>query len=434
MTKVYREQDRSPSIAYGEHALARIGICIAILTVCGMGSRAVRGEDWPQFLGLRRDGTSQESNLATAIGQAGLARLWSKRVGDGFAGPVVVENRLILFHQIGEEEVVECLDATTGGSLWKSGYASDFGGGMFRERGPRGTPTIAGGQVVTFGGGGVLACFDLESGEQRWRRSLHNEYRVPEGFFGVACSPLVFDKLVLVNLGATEGAGLVAIDRKTGKTVWTATSDEAGYSSPVLVSADGEQQALFFARSGLHAVDPATGEVRSFLRWRARIHASVNAATPIVVGQRVFISSSYSTGAALVQITHTGCQPIWKTNDVLDCHYNTPVHHNGFLYGIDGRQEHGARLVCVELATGRSVWTNERYGCASVILADGRLWILSERGTLEVADATPEAFRSRGKMDLVSGVCRAHPALANGRFYARGASELVCLNLRAAQP
>jgi outer membrane protein assembly factor BamB len=304
---------------------------------------------------------------------------------------------------------------------------------MFREVGPRATPTIADGAVFTLGGGGVLHCLDFDTGAVRWRRDLHVDFHVPESFFGVACSPLVAAGKVFINVGAPAGAAFVALDCRTGKTAWTSANDEASYSSPVVTDAGDKQFVLFFARSGLHGVDLETGASRFFLRWRARIDASVNAAAPLVIGNRVFISASYNTGAALLRLNADGYDTLWTRTGSLDCHYNTAVYHEGHLYGVDGRQEAGAQLRCVELRTGKPVWTQPGYGCAAIILAEARLWVLGERGHLELVDATPTQFRSRGRSAVLSGVCRAHPALANGRYYARSATELVCLDLRRAK-
>lgn len=391
------------------------------------------GEDWPQFLGPRRDGTSSETGLLEALTDAQPNVLWRREVGGGFSGPVIFGERLFLFHQVGGDEVVECLDAATGAARWRAAYPSAFAGGLFRDPGPRATPSVVADRVYTFGGGAVLQCLDAQSGTVVWRRQLAEETPIPESFFGAASSPLVENKLLLVNVGAPAGSGIVAFDRDTGKTVWKSADDEAGYASPVVAEVGGKRLVYVFARTGLHAVDPQTGQEQFFFRFRARIHASVNAATPLAIGDKLFLSASYNTGAALLHVTTEGYQTIWNRIGALDAHYNTPVHVAGFLYGIDGRQEEGARLRCIELASGQPRWTVERYGCASIIVADGKLWLIGEKGTLELARVEPREFRSLGRQSIVKGVVRAHAALANGRLYARSAAELVCLDIRKRQ-
>ena len=177
---------------------------------------------------------------------------------------------------------------------------------------------------------------------------------------------------------------------------------------------------------------PRPGERRHSFQQEmasARIAASVNAATPLVVGDEVFITSSYNTGAALCKVTKDAITEIWANDETLSCHYDTPVRHEGFLYGVDGRQEEGGRLRCVEWKTGKVRWTVEGFGCASAIVADGRLILLTEAGDLVLADATAEKYRELARATLFTGPCRAHPALANGRLYTRDSKQLACWNL-----
>src|SRR5439155_16818376 len=224
-----------------------------------------------------------------------------------------------------------------------------------------------------------LRCLELETGAKVWAHSLTADYSPRKGFFGVATSPLVEDKLVLVNVGA-KGAGVVAFDKETGKEIWKATDQEASYASPVAATIDGVRHIFFVKREGLVSLDPANGAVRFSKRWRARINASVNAATPLVVNDELFLSASYGTGAVLLKVGKTGVDEIWKSDDVLSNHYATSVYADGFLYGFDGRQEERARFRCVEWKTGKVRWTQEAFGCGSMILAEARLIVLTEAG------------------------------------------------------
>ena len=386
--------------------------------------------DWPTFLGPNRDGRSDETGLASEFPKSGPPALWRRSVGAGFSGPVVAGDRLVLFHQVDEKMVVECMNAATGKTVWKKSYPTRFRAGYGSGPGPRATPTIADGHVFTMDPESVLQCLRLGDGELVWRRELAKEYEIPEGFFGVSSSPLVEGDALLVNLGAPAGAGLAALDRKTGKTIWTSTDDTAGYASPVAATIDGRRYAFFFARTGLHAVDPITGKQRFFFRWRARMNASVNAATPLVIGDRVFISSAYNVGATLLKVTPSGQEPLWKLQQVLSNQYNTCVVHDGHLYGIDGRADIGiASLRCVDIETGKPEWSEEGFGCATIVFAEGRLYLLNEQGILTVAPATPDGYRPTARVSILKPTCRAHPALANGRFHARNGRELVALDL-----
>lgn len=388
--------------------------------------------DWPQFLGLHRNGTSPETDLAASWPRKGPPLLWEKDVGDGYSGPVVAGDRLILFYAVGKDDVVDCLDAKTGKEIWKTSYTSGYTDDYGKGDGPRATPLIAGNRVYTLGAAGHLSAFAMSDGKRHWQTVLPEKYEIRKGFFGVATSPLLGGDHLLINVGGKDGAGIVAFDKDTGKEVWKATDQQASYSSPVLAKIDGVRHALFFTREGIVSLDPATGKERFSRRWRARIDASVNAAAPVVAGDLVFVSSSYNTGALVLRLKKDGVEEVWKGDEILSCHFNTPVAKDGFLYGIDGRQEgRTTRLVCVELKTGKLRWAQERYGCASIILANGHLILLTEDGDLVLAEANPDAYKEKARATILkTPPCRAEIALANGRLYARDGKKLGCWDLR----
>jgi outer membrane protein assembly factor BamB len=386
--------------------------------------------DWPQFLGPARNGSSPETKLIDSLPTDKPRPKWRVEIGGGYSSPVVVGGQVLQFHWKDGQETLEAFAISMGQSIWKVGYPCEYAGGMFREQGPRATPTVVGDDVLTFGSDGVLQCVSLKKGEVRWRRALQKEFEVPDSFFGVASSPLVVDGLALVNLGARNGAGICAFRLTDGSLAWKATDDEASYSSPVLATLDGKPTALFFARSGLHAIDLATGKERFFFRWRARMDASVNAATPLVWNDQVFLTTSYGVGAVLLDCRGDEPKVVWKSADGLAAHFNTPVKVGEHLYGIDGRQEGGARLVCVEAQTGKLCWDVPDFGCATIIAAEGKLFLLRESGELVLCRASPESFQRLGGTILTSKLCRAAPALADGKLYIRSESELICLDVR----
>jgi outer membrane protein assembly factor BamB len=385
--------------------------------------------DWPQWLGPERNGVSTETGLLQSWPKEGPPIVWQREVGEGFSGPVVAGDQLILFHRVGAREVVEGLNAADGKERWKfsypTGYRDDFGKG----NGPRSTPLVAGGRVYTLGAEGRMHCLELETGKMVWERSLNEDYHVRKGFFGVATSPLLESDLVLVNAGG-KGAGIVALDKDTGREVWKATDDEASYSSPVAATVDGTRSVFFFTRDGLVALDPLTGAVRFRKHWRSRLNASVNAATPLVCDGHVFLTASYGTGAILLRVRKDSVDEVWHSDDVLSAHYGTPVPQGDVLYGFDGRQEEGPRLRCADWKTGKVRWTREDFGCGSIVLADGNLIVLTEAGDLVLVEATPSAYHEKARAAVLSGPCRAQLALADGRLYGRGDRKLVCWNLK----
>lgn len=385
--------------------------------------------DWPQFLGPTRNGVSPESGLAGSWPKDGPPIVWQRRVGRGWSGPVVAGNRLILFHRRGDKEVVECLDAANGKEQWKFDYATTYVDDFNFDPGPRSTPLIAGDRVYTLGAEGRMHCLELASGRKIWDRALDEEYKVRKGFFGVATSPVLEGDLLLVNIGGRD-AGIVALHKDTGKEAWRATNHAASYSSPVVATVDGVRHALFFTREGIVSLDPATGKERFSKRWRSRMDNSVNAASPVVVGNDVFFSACYDTGGILLTARKDGFDEVWSNDESMSNHYGTSIYHDGYLYGFHDRQERKAHLRCIEWKTGKVKWTQERFGCGSMIRAGDDLIILSEDGDLVLAEATPRGYKEKARANVLGTSCRAQIALANGRLYARDTLKLVCLDLR----
>lgn len=396
----------------------------------GLTAVSASASDWPQFLGPNRNGTYPGTNLAVSWPKEGPPILWQKNIGQGFGGPVVASSKLILFHRVEDRETIECLDAQSGKQHWMFDYPTAYRDDFGFDGGPRATPAIDGTRVYTFGAEGMLLSLELDSGGKLWSVDTKKQFQAPKGFFGIACSPLVEGKLVLLNIGGADGSGIVAFDKMTGDVVWRVTEDEASYSSPIAATINGKRQSLVLTREELVSVDPANGRVLFQFPWRPAMNASVSAAVPLVVDDQIFLSASYGAGAVLLRVGNDKPDKIWSADGVLSNHYATSVHHNGFLYGFDGRQEQSCNLRCVELKTGRIRWSRDRFGAGTILLAGDQLLILSEKGELIRAPATPTEFKPSARVQILPVQVRAHPAVANGLFYARSTAKLVCVDLR----
>jgi outer membrane protein assembly factor BamB len=399
---------------------------VSALTLAALAAQPA-STDWPQFLGPQRDGVYR----GPAIGwSGGVPRVvWQKEIGQGLSGPVVAEGRLILFHRVGDKELVESFDAKTGAHQWTYGYPTAYRDDFGFDEGPRAVPVVSNGVVYTFGAEGQLHAVSLQTGTRLWSEDTMRRFGVAKGFFGAAGSPLVEDGRVIANVGG-KGAGIVAFDAKTGKPLWTSTDDEASYSSPIGATFAGRRLALFLTRSGLVALDPASGRVQAERRWRARQAASVNAATPLVIGDIIFVSAEYGPGAGAFRFDGSRLTDLWSSNDALSNHYATSVHHGGVLYGFHGRQEFGPALRAVDLLTGKVRWSQDGFHAGSITLAGDRLVIVREDGELVVAPAAPAAFRPIAQARVLAPTVRAFPALADGLLYLRNEKTLVCLDLR----
>jgi len=383
--------------------------------------------DWPQFLGPARNGVSEETVEAWA---APLKKLWTFEAGQGFAAPVVAQGKVLLFHRTGNEERLTALDPNTGKTLWSTAaptaYRDDFG----FDEGPRAAPVVAGDRVFVYGAEGVLRAADLATGKWLWSVDVMKAYAVEKGFFGAAGAPLHHEGRILINAGGKD-AGIIAFDAASGRELWRATSDPAGYSSGVTATLNGKTTAVFFTRNGLAVLDPATGAVIREMRWRSRSNASVNAATPLVDGNRIFLSASYGTGAMLVDAATW--KPVWSNDDSLSNHYATSVKVGPYLYGFHGRQETGQELRCVEWATGKVRWSQGGLPAGTLLAAKDRLLILTEDGELILTPASPGGFRPLTRGRILDGVVRAHAALSDGRLFVRNASTLHCVSVKVKQ-
>ncbi len=244
----------------------------------------------------------------------------------------MADGKLILFSRQGDNERVQCLDAASSKAIWSADYPTAYQDDFGFDDGPRATPSIDGNHVYTFGAEGSLRCWDLGSGKPLWAIDTTAQFHQSKGFFGMACSPLIEGDAVILNVGG-RGAGVVAFDKGSGKVMWQATDDEASYASPVAATFGGKRYVLALTRSGLDAFEPTGGRVLFRFPWRSPMNASVNAATPLVIDDRVFVSASYETGAALLRFREAGPEKIWSGDDILSNHY------------ARGKNE----LVCVDL-------------------------------------------------------------------------------------
>lgn len=386
--------------------------------------------DWPQHLGPNRDGHSSETGLNWTWGKGGPPVAWKKDVGSGFAGVAAAGGKVFLFHRVGDQEVLAALDPATGNEAWaykaRTKYVDDFG----FDDGPRCVPVVADGRVFALGPNGDLHAVNAADGAKLWSRNVRTDYGAPKGYFGVAAGPVVIGTHLLVNVGA-KGAGVVAFDTATGKELWKATDDPGSYASANVVALEGKLFAVFFTRSGLVVLDPASGAVRYKLPFRSRLDASVNAAAPVVKGDEVLLTASYGTGASLWKLGGKEPEEVWANDRSLSCHYNTPVLVGDYLYGVHGRQEGGgAELRCVEWKTGAVKWSVPRFGVASVIAVDGGLLAVTEGGELLRFAADPAAYKEAARAKVLDGVIRAAPALSDGRLYVRDEKRLVCVKLK----
>jgi outer membrane protein assembly factor BamB len=385
---------------------------------------AARADDWPCWRGPNHNGISAETRWLDAWPKDGPPVVWRAAVGTGFSAVAVSRGRLYAMGNADDKDTVFCLDAVTGKQLWTHAYDAPRDPNNF-EGGPTATPAADGDRVYTMSRQGDLFGFDAATGKIVWSKNVVKEanQRVPT--WGLAGSPVIHDDFLLLNLGE---AG-IALDKATGKVVWSSANGDPGYSSPVPFRRGGEWFALVSSGDAYAAVNVRTGKELWRVSWRTRY--GVNAADPIVAGDQVFVTSGYDKGAARLKMAEGEPAVVWQNKNLRN-QINSSVLVDGFLYGFDGDTSSRAKLKCVDWKTGAVRWEEEGFGCGSLAAAAGKLMVLSDGGELVIAPASPEKFRPSARAKVLDGKCWTVPVLANGRIYCRSADgDLACVNVRA---
>jgi outer membrane protein assembly factor BamB len=441
---------------------------------------AARTSDWPCFLGPSQDGTSPETGIATHLDPSSDGRtcpvpLWSVIKGESYSAPSIKDSRLILFHRLLDNEVVECLDAENGNLCWSYGYPTAYRDRYHYLSGPRATPAIDEDRVYTCGAQGMLHCFDLKTGHVYWQRNLAQDFDLEEGFFGFTPSPIIEKELLILNLGRKRGGSVAAFDKYRGALKWL-SDDKWGrsYATPVVQTMQGRRVLLVFAGGmsdppvgGLLGLEPESGAIHFRFPWRSPRLFSVNASSPVVSGNRVFISSSYDVYGAMIEVQPDLTHKLAYSTRTYASHWMTPILRDGYLYGFFNNL-----LVCMEWETGSLAWKQtlkqvegdreserpispsgrkvgaDRYreppgkqgfGFGSLIWAGGHFICLGETGLLAWLDLSPSGCRIISSCRLFSAdQTWTAPVLSKGLLYINQnlpgrecPPRLLCYDIRA---
>lgn len=396
------------------------------LVVLAAGARAA---DWPNWLGPNRNGTSPETGLLTTWPSTGPKVLWKAPGGDGYSSVAVADARAITLVQRGGKEIVVALDAVKGKELWTTPLAPEFKNSY--GNGPRSTPTIDGNFVFVQSVTGALACLKADTGTVVWQKNILKEFGGKNITWGLSASPLVEGSLVMVLPGA-KGAGVAAFDKKTGALAWKTGSDKAAYASPIAVSVDGKRQVIFFNAAGLLAVTPDTGKELWRVPWTTEFDCNI--ATPLVIGDLLFVSSGEDVGCAMFKLKgDTAPDVVWQSRGkkgAMTNYWANAVVHEFHLYGFSGEFDKRIDLNCVDVKTGAVKWSRPDFGKGSVTLADGHLFITTKKGDLVLVRATPERYEEKARVARL-GENRTVPTLANKRLYLRDKKDIYCLDVGA---
>ncbi|HUG68545.1 MAG TPA: PQQ-binding-like beta-propeller repeat protein [Pirellulaceae bacterium] len=428
-----------------------------------------KGVDWPDFLGPNRDSKSSETGIISPWPEAGLKIVWQRELQTGYGIGSISKGRMYQFERQDNQATLLCLVAETGEELWRFQYPTDYEDLLGYNNGPRCSPVIDGDRVYIYGAEGMLHCLQAVDGKLVWKLDVNAKYGVAQNFFGVGSTPVVEGDLLICMVGGSppgspglyesggqidgNGTGVVAFNKFTGEAKYEITDELASYSSPQLATIHGRRWCFMFARGGVVGFEPASGKVDFQYPWRSPKLESVNAATPVVVGNEVFISETYSIGSSLLAVKPGGYDLVWADDPsprkpkAMLAHWNTGIYLAGYLYGCSGRNPPDADLRCIDWKTGKVQWveqlppeTRER---SSLLYVDGHFVELGEYGILKLLRANPKKYELVSEMlllreqtnpafqprPLLKHPAWAAPILSHGLLYVRGDDRLVCLEL-----
>jgi outer membrane protein assembly factor BamB len=382
--------------------------------------------DWPQWRGPNRDGISKETGLLKEWPSQGPPLIWKTNgTGQGYSSMAISQGRLFTLGIRGNSEFVIAFDVATGRPLWVRPHGTPFRND--RGDGPRGTPTIDGDRLYALGANGDLSCLEVSNGQTVWSLNVLQKFGASNIHWGLSESPLVLDDRVLVNAGGPN-ASVVALNKKDGSLIWKSQSDKAGYSSAMPLQMDGIPQAIFFTSSRALGLDVRDG--RLLWEYSRVANSTANAATPVVRNNRVFLSSDYGTGCALLELKPKGkeftVQEIYFNQNMKN-HHSSCVLVGDTLYGYSS-----SILTALRFDDGQVAWKNRSVGKGSLIYAEGHLYCFSEKGEVGLVEATPDEYREKGRFSIrqESLPTWSHPVIAGGHLYLRDQDTIYAFDIR----
>ncbi len=386
----------------------------AILCASSAASGANSVDDWTQWRGPNGSGISAETQWS-----AGGSELWTKSVGLGYSSVVVSGDRLytVGYVESRKEDVITCLNAKTGEEIWTHAYPAEKWD-KFHGGGTNCTPSLDGERLMVLNREGRFTCLSATKGEVLWKKDMVKEFGATVPTWGFAASPLVLDEMVVVNVGT-----VVAFDKKSGEIMWTSANLGHAYSTPATATFGDKKCLVVFNGDGVAVLDRETGSSLATHEWKTQY--DVNAASPIITGDRIFVSSGYNHGCGVFRFDGESLKKVWDSK-IMRTHMSGCVLIGGYLYGFDE-----ALLKCIDL-DGKELWSERGLGKGALSAAGNRLLIMSGKGELIIAEATPEAFRVLSKSKVVDGgVCWTTPVIANGLIYCRNSlGTLSCRDHR----
>lgn len=399
-------------------------IALATALAVAQVPASIIATDWPRYRGNHFNGISQEKGWFGTWPGGQPKSLWKANVGTGFSSVAVAAGRVYTMGNAGKQDVVYCFDAATGRETWRHSYAQDLDP-KYYEGGPGSTPTVDGDRVYTVGRHGAVFCLEAASGKVVWQANLHKQHGCEIPDWGFNGSAHIEGSLVIYNAGLHG----IALNKATGEKVWASGKEASGYGTPVPFTHQGRTALAMFAAKGVVAIDPASGKTLWKHPWKTDY--DVNAADPVISGHHMYVSSGYGTGGAMVDLSSGSPRQVWFNKDVR-AQMAAPVIIDGRIYAIDGQGgDRNSHLRCLDLATGKVLWSSPDAATGNLTAADGKLIWLTGNGEVVIVEARADAYRELARAQVNGGKHWTAPVLANGRLYVRNSKgDLVCLDLK----
>ena len=391
-----------------------------------------KGEsDWPCWRGPNGDGKSSVTGIIKNW-SGGLQKLWEVNYlcqGESnvsWSSLAVSGNRLVVPGRDDRNDLVFCLNSQNGELIWFGSYKAKTGSS--HGPGARATPYIDDDRVYTFGRGGDLVCWSLENGNLLWRQNVQDEGgKAPA--WGHSSSPLVYQDKIIVQGGGD--ALVIAYDKITGQIIWKSLQGDAGYAAITCMNMEDLTRLLVFHGKGLSCIDPDDGTELWSVEWQTDY--DVNATTPAVSGQVIFITSGYNTGCMALKVNQTDIETLWKSK-VIASQHSDPIIIDGYIYGYSGQsQQNRGYFKCVELKTGREMWSTDKIGWGTTLYVDENLLCLDIKGNLFLVEPDPDEFKLvselRNALGEVGSPAWTIPVIANGKLYLRYLQRLICYEI-----
>lgn len=388
----------------------------AVLAASALAALAASAGDWPRFRGPDGNSILQDPGFDSAVVASG-QKLWSAEVGRGYSAITVAAGKAYTMGNDGEKDTVWCFDAAAGKELWKHSYPSKPGS----YAGPRSSPWVEDGKVYTVSYWGDVACLDAATGKPAWEKNIATETGAAVPQWGFATSAMIDGPVIYLGIGESG----CAIEKATGKAIWKSGAKKAGYATPLPIAFRGKPSLVIFGATAVFIVEAATGKVVLQHPWETKY--DVNAADPVFDNNRLFVSSGYGAGCALLDVSGAAAKELWRNTKIKN-HFASSILIAGHLYGCDGNAG-GGDLVCLDFASGVEKWRHN-LGFGQPIAINGQIVFVNEKGDVIVCKADPAGYTEVARADGIvpGGKAWTAPTFSNGRLYLRNDRGLVvCL-------